>query len=121
MRQPPLSLDHPNGLSDELRFGEAIQDTRGIDQLDSLHHDHLRERLDSAMRILDVREREILRLRYGLADGASKTLDEVGKIFSVSRERIRQIECRAMEKLKAPEQSSRLRSFINLDQVSATA
>ena len=121
MRQPPLSLDHPNGLSDELRFGEAIQDTRGIDQLDSLHHDHLRERLDSAMRVLDVRERKILRLRYGLADGTSKTLDEVGKIFSVSRERIRQIECRAMEKLKAPEQSSRLRSFINLDHVSATA
>jgi RNA polymerase primary sigma factor len=120
MRQPLLSLDHTNGLGDELRFGEAIQDTRTVDQLDSMHHDHLRERLDTAMRVLDVREREILRLRYGLVDGTSKTLDEVGKIFSVSRERIRQIECRAMNKLKEPEQSSRLRSFLNSDQTPST-
>ena len=121
MRQPPLSLDHPSSMFDEVRFGEAIQDTRGIDQMESLHHNHLRERLDSVMRVLDVREREILRLRYGLADGSSKTLDEIGKIFSVSRERIRQIECRAMNKLKAPEQSTNLQGFLNFDQVSATA
>ena len=80
-----------------------------------MHRDHLRERLDHAMRVLDGREREILRLRYGLADGSSKTLDEVGKIFSVSRERIRQIECRAMNKLKEPEQSNRLRSFLGTE------
>ena len=121
MRQPPLSLDHPSSMFDEVRFGEAIQDTRGIDQMESLHHNHLRERLDSVMRVLDVREREIVRLRYGLADGSSKTLDEIGKIFSVSRERIRQIECRAMNKLKAPEQSTNLQGFLNFDQVSATA
>ena len=121
MRQPLLSLDHPSGTFDEVRFGEAIQDTRGIDQVESLHHNHLRERLDIVMRVLDVREREILRLRYGLADGSSKTLDEIGKIFSVSRERIRQIECRAMNKLKAPEQSTCLQGFLNFEQVSATA
>ena len=73
---------------------------------------HLCERLADAMRVLDAREREILRLRYGIADGSSKTLDEVGKIFSVSRERIRQIECRAMNKLKEPEQANRLKDFL---------
>ena len=115
MRQPLLSLDHVSSSSEDLCFGEAIQDTHAVDQIEFMQLDHLRERLDNAMSVLDAREREILRLRYGLADGASKTLDEVGKIFSVSRERIRQIECRAMNKLKEPEQSSRLRGFLSPD------
>jgi RNA polymerase primary sigma factor len=112
MRQPLLSLDHTAGSSEEMRFGEAIQDNHAVDQIEFMQQSHLRERLDNAMRVLDVREREILRLRYGLADGSSKTLEEVGKIFSVSRERIRQIECRAMNKLKEPEQAARLRGFL---------
>ena len=116
MRQPLLSLDHTASSSEEMRFGEALQDDQAVDQIEFMQHDHLRERLDDAMRVLDSREREILRLRYGLADGSSKTLDEVGKIFSVSRERIRQIECRAMDKLKEPEQSRRLKDFLG-DQV----
>ena len=95
-----------------MRFGEAIQDNHAVDQIEFMQQSHLRERLDNAMRVLDVREREILRLRYGLADGSSKTLEEVGKIFSVSRERIRQIECRAMNKLKEPEQAARLQGFL---------
>tara|TARA_Y100001978_G_C23620089_1_gene398015 strand:+ start:84 stop:404 length:321 start_codon:yes stop_codon:yes gene_type:complete len=93
-------------------FREALQDDQVVDQIEFMQHDHLRERLDDAMRVLDSREREILRLRFGLADGSSKTLDEVGKIFSVSRERIRQIECRAMDKLKEPEQAGRLKVFL---------
>lgn len=112
MRQPLLSLDHTAGSSEEMRFGEAIQDNHAVDQIEFMQQSHLRERLDNAMRVLDVREREILRLRYGLADGSSKTLEEVGKIFSVSRERIRQIECRAMNKLKEPEQAARLQGFL---------
>ena len=112
MRQPLLSLDHTSSTSEEMRFGEALQDDRAVDQIEFMQHDHLCERLDDAMRVLDAREREILRLRYGIADGSSKTLDEVGKIFSVSRERIRQIECRAMNKLKEPEQSRRLKDFL---------
>ena len=112
MRQPLLSLDHTSSTSEEMRFGEALQDNRAVDQIEFMQHDHLCERLDDAMRVLDAREREILRLRYGIADGSSKTLDEVGKIFSVSRERIRQIECRAMNKLKEPEQSRRLKDFL---------
>lgn len=120
MRRPPLSLDHTTGTRDDLRFGEALEDTGTVDQLDALHQDQLRERLDTAMRVLDVREREILRLRFGLEDGTSRTLDEVGKIFSVSRERIRQIECRAMSKLKEPEQSSRLQGFLSWEHLSNT-
>ena len=112
MRQPLLSLDHTSSTSEEMRFGEALQDDRAVDQIEFMQHEHLCERLDDAMRVLDAREREILRLRYGIADGSSKTLDEVGKIFSVSRERIRQIECRAMNKLKEPEQSRRLKDFL---------
>jgi RNA polymerase primary sigma factor len=112
MRQPLLSLDHTPNTSEEMRFGEALQDEHAVDQIEFMQHDHLRERLDDAMRVLDGREREILRLRYGLADGSSKTLDEVGKIFSVSRERIRQIECRAMSKLKEPDQAARLKGFL---------
>ena len=112
VRQPILSLDHVASSSEELRFGEALEDDRAVDQIEFMQLDHLRERLGHAMRVLDAREREILRLRYGLADGTSKTLEEVGKIFSVSRERIRQIECRAMNKLKEPEQSNRLKSFL---------
>ena len=112
MRQPLLSLDHTSSTSEEMRFGEALQDDRAVDQIEFMQHDHLCERLDDAMRVLDAREREILRLRYGIADGSSKTLDEVGKIFSVSRERIRQIECRAMNKLKEPEQAGRLKDFL---------
>ncbi|MDG2409905.1 MAG: sigma-70 family RNA polymerase sigma factor [Pirellulales bacterium] len=112
MRQPLLSLDHTSSTSEEMRFGEALQDDRAVDQIEFMQHDHLCERLDDAMRVLNAREREILRLRYGIADGSSKTLDEVGKIFSVSRERIRQIECRAMNKLKEPEQSRRLKDFL---------
>ena len=112
MRQPLLSLDHTSSTSEEMRFGESLQDDRAVDQIEFMQHDHLCERLDDAMRVLDAREREILRLRYGIADGSSKTLDEVGKIFSVSRERIRQIECRAMNKLKEPEQSRRLKDFL---------
>lgn len=112
MRQPLLSLDHASSTSEEMRFGEALQDDRVVDQIEFMQHDHLCERLADAMRVLDAREREILRLRYGIADGSSKTLDEVGKIFSVSRERIRQIECRAMNKLKEPEQANRLKDFL---------
>ena len=112
MRQPLLSLDHASSASEEMPFREALQDDQVVDQIEFMQHDHLRERLDDAMRVLDSREREILRLRFGLADGSSKTLDEVGKIFSVSRERIRQIECRAMDKLKEPEQAGRLKVFL---------
>ena len=115
IRQPLLSLDHVTSSTEEIRFSEALEDDGAVDQIEFMHRDHLRERLDHAMRVLDGREREILRLRYGLADGSSKTLDEVGKIFSVSRERIRQIECRAMNKLKEPEQSNRLRSFLGTE------
>ena len=82
MRQPLLSLDHASSTSEEMPFREALQDDQVVDQIEFMQHDHLRERLDDAMRVLDSREREILRLRFGLADGSSKTLDEVGKIFS---------------------------------------
>ena len=113
MRQPPLSLDQPNTRCDEVRYADALQDRRGVDQLDTLHHQHLKERLGRAMLVLNVREREILRLRYGMTDGIARTLDEVGKIYCVSRERVRQIESGAMAKLKTPEQTVRLSGFLN--------
>ena len=81
-------------------FGEFLEDHRNDDPLYETHQKALKNRLDEAMQGLNYREREILRLRFGLADGYSYTLEEVGKIFSVTRERVRQIEVRAFEKLQ---------------------
>ena len=113
MAKQPLSLDQPVGDHDDSYFGEFLEDYRDDDPLYDTHQQALKTRIEEAMEHLNYREREIIKLRYGLADGYSYTLEEVGKIFSVTRERVRQIESKAVRKLQQPYRCSGLASFID--------
>jgi RNA polymerase primary sigma factor len=112
MARQPLSLDQPVGDHDDSFFGEFLEDYRDDDPLYDTHQQALKKCLDDALGVLNYREREILRLRYGLADGYAYTLEEVGKIFSVTRERVRQIESKAVRKLQQPQRCGVLSSFV---------
>jgi RNA polymerase primary sigma factor len=113
MTRQPLSLDQPVGDHDDSFFGEFVQDHREVDALQPMTQDMLKQRIADVLEGLNYREREILRLRYGLADGYSYTLEEVGKIFSVTRERVRQIEAKAVRKLQHPVRSRGLLGFMD--------
>ncbi|MEY2613958.1 MAG: polymerase sigma factor SigA [Planctomycetota bacterium] len=113
MAKQPLSLDQPVGEHDDSFFGEFLEDYRDHDPLYETHQATLREQIQEAMQTLNYREREILKLRYGLADGYAYTLEEVGKIFQVTRERVRQIESKAVKKLQHPQRSKTLVSFVD--------
>jgi RNA polymerase primary sigma factor len=113
MSRQPLSLDQPVGDQDENYFGEFLQDYREDDPLYEMNHDLLKERIADVLAALNYREREIIRLRYGLTDGYAYTLEEVGKIFSVTRERVRQIEAKAVRKLQHPTRSRKLSGFLD--------
>jgi len=113
MSRQPLSLDQPVGDHDDSYFGEFLQDYREEDPLYDTNQESLKQRIELAMQDLNYREREIIRLRYGLADGYSYTLEEVGKIFSVTRERVRQIESKAVRKLQQPYRCRSLASFLD--------
>jgi RNA polymerase primary sigma factor len=113
MTRQPLSLDQPVGDHDDSYFGEFIQDHREDDPLYEVNRQSLKKRISALLEQLNYREREILRLRYGLADGYSYTLEEVGQIFSVTRERVRQIESKAVRKLQQPNRSDGLSNFID--------
>lgn len=112
MARTPLSLDQPVGDSEDSQFSDFLQDHRNSDPLQATHQAALKSRIEEAMDHLNYREREILKLRYGLADGYSYTLEEVGKIFSVTRERVRQIESKAVRKLQQPYRNRSLSSFL---------
>ena len=113
MARQPLSLDQPVGDHDDSYFGEFVQDYREDDPLYDTNQESLKNRINAAMETLNYREREIIRLRFGLADGYSYTLEEVGKIFSVTRERVRQIESKAVRKLQQPYRCRSLASFLD--------
>jgi RNA polymerase primary sigma factor len=113
MLKQPLSLDQPMGDNENNDFGDFIEDHRFYDPLSNANQQALKSHLGEAMEILSWREREILKLRFGLVDGYSYTLEEVGRIFQVTRERIRQIECKAMNKLQQPFRSKKLKSFLD--------
>ena len=113
MARQPLSLDQPVGDHDDSYFGEFVQDYRDEDPLYETNQQSLKQRIEDAMQDLNYREREIIRLRYGLADGYSYTLEEVGKIFSVTRERVRQIESKAVRKLQQPYRCRSLAAFLD--------
>jgi RNA polymerase primary sigma factor len=113
MSRQPLSLDQPMGDHEDSYFGEFVADHRDDDPLYDTHQQALKHGIEEAMQGLNYREREILRLRYGLTDGYAYTLEEVGKIFSVTRERVRQIETKAVRKLQQPYRSRSLASFID--------
>ncbi len=113
MSRQPLSLDQPVGDHDDSYFGEFVQDYREDDPLYDTNQEALKDRIHDAMETLNYREREIIRLRFGLADGYAYTLEEVGKIFSVTRERVRQIESKAVRKLQQPYRCRSLASFLD--------
>jgi RNA polymerase primary sigma factor len=108
----PASLDRPVGEGEDNAFGEFIEDHSSDNPLRNAGNGLLRDRIESLLKTLTFREREIIRLRYGLTDGYSYTLEEVGRIFKVTRERVRQIEAKAVAKLQSPTRSSRLESFL---------
>ncbi len=113
MARQPLSLDQPVGDHEESYFGEFLEDYRDNDPLLETNQESLKDHIQQAMMTLNYREREILKLRYGLADGYSYTLEEVGRIFSVTRERVRQIESKAVRKLQQPGRYRALSSFVD--------
>lgn len=108
----PISLDRPVGEGEDNAFGEFIEDPSSDNPVRNASNGVLRDRIDSLLKTLTYREREIIRLRYGLTDGYSYTLEEVGRIFKVTRERVRQIEAKAVAKLQNPVRSKMLEGFL---------
>jgi len=108
----PISLDRPVGESEDSHFGDFIEDERQASPSDSATSEMLRQRINDVLKTLTYREREILKLRYGIGDGYTYTLEEVGRIFKVTRERVRQVESKAIRKLQHPVRRQRLASFL---------
>ena len=113
MSRQPLSLDQPVGHQEENFLGDLLYDHRENDPLAGMNMSMLRSSIADVLQTLDYREREILRLRYGLADGYTYTLQEIGRIFSVTRERVRQIETEAIRKLQYPGPTRKLAAFVD--------
>jgi len=112
MGRQPMSLDRPVGESEDASFSEFVEDVSVASPTQSTTHGLLRDKIDSLLKTLTYREREIIRLRYGLTDGYTYTLEEVGRIFRVTRERVRQIEAKAVKKLQHPVRSRQLEHFM---------
>ncbi len=113
MNRFPISLDRPVGNSDDSHFGDMISDETAENPALGASQEMLRKRILQVLKTLSYREREIIKLRYGLGDGYSYTLEEVGHIFKVTRERIRQIEAKAVRKLQQPTRSKELVGFLD--------
>ena len=113
MSRYPISLDRPVGNSEDSQFGDLLPDGTAESQDIGAGQEMLRLRINSVLKTLSYREREIIKLRYGLGDGYSYTLEEVGHIFKVTRERIRQIEAKAVRKLQQPSRSQELVGFLD--------
>ena len=111
--QEPVSLETPIGEEEDSHLGDFIPDDDAPAPADAASHTLLKETLDNVLDSLTPREEKVLRLRFGLEDGRSRTLEEVGKEFNVTRERIRQIEAKALRKLRHPSRSKRLKDFLD--------
>jgi RNA polymerase primary sigma factor len=109
----PISLDRPIGDSDDSYFGDFIEDEGVESPVTSATQQMLRDRIDSVLKTLTYREREIIKLRYGIGDGYTYTLEEVGRIFKVTRERVRQVEAKAIRKLQHPVRARKLEGFLD--------
>ncbi|MGO0154211.1 RNA polymerase sigma factor RpoD [Leuconostoc mesenteroides] len=111
--QEPVSLETPIGEEDDSHLGDFIEDNEAVSPADSAAYEMLREQLESVLDTLTDREENVLRLRFGLEDGRTRTLEEVGRVFGVTRERIRQIEAKALRKLRHPSRSKQLKDFMD--------
>lgn len=110
--QEPVSLETPIGEEDDSHLGDFIEDQDAVSPADHAAYELLKEQLEDVLDTLTDREENVLRLRFGLDDGRTRTLEEVGKVFGVTRERIRQIEAKALRKLRHPSRSKRLKDFL---------
>ncbi len=110
--EEPMSLDSPVGTEENSQLGDFIEDEEAQEPMDAASRDMLREAVKNALAVLSDREREVLEMRFGLSDGKEHTLEEVGQSFNVTRERIRQIESKALRKLRHPTRSRYLRDFL---------
>ena len=108
----PISLDKPIGESDDSAFGDFLEDRSTDSPVSNAASEMLKDKIDTVLKTLTYREREIIKLRYGLGDGYTYTLEEVGRIFKVTRERVRQIEAKAVRKLQHPVRSRQLQGFL---------
>jgi RNA polymerase primary sigma factor len=108
----PVSLDKPIGEGDDTAFGDFIEDRGNDSPVSNAASEMLKDKIDTVLKTLTYREREIIKLRYGLGDGYTYTLEEVGRIFKVTRERVRQIEAKAVRKLQHPVRSKQLQGFL---------
>lgn len=111
MNQEPISLETPVGSEEDSELGDFVEDSKSTSPYEATNRAILREELDAVLKTLSSREEKVLRYRYGLDDSSPKTLEEVGKIFSVTRERIRQIEVKALRKLRHPSRRKKLEDF----------
>lgn len=111
MNQDPISLETPVGSEEDSELGDFVEDDKFLNPYDATTRVLLKEQLDEILKTLNEREEMVLRYRYGLDDGSQKTLEEVGKIFNVTRERIRQIEVKALRKLRHPSRRKKLEDY----------
>lgn len=112
MSQEPVSLETPIGEEDDSHLGDFLKDDKSATPVDAASYMLLREQLGEVMNSLTEREKQVLILRFGLIDGRARTLEEVGKVFEVTRERIRQIEAKALRKLRHPSRSKKLKDYL---------
>jgi RNA polymerase primary sigma factor len=110
--QEPMSLETPVGSEESSQLGDFIEDETMPEPVDAAARELLKEQVQNALSVLTERERQVLEMRFGLLDGKDYTLEEVGKYFNVTRERIRQIEAKALRKLRHPTRSRHLRDYL---------
>ena len=110
--QEPISLQTPIGDEGDTNFGDIIEDKRAVSPANATAYTILKEEMDNILNTLTEREKRVLRLRFGIGDGYPRTLEEVGAVFKVTRERVRQIEAKALRKLRHPTRSRKLKNFL---------
>ena len=116
MAQQPISLQAPVGDSEDTNFGDFIEDKAAENPSDMTSYSLLKDKLRDVLASLTERERKVLELRFGLGDGYARTLEEVGKQFKVTRERIRQIEAKALRKMRHPTRIRQLQGFLEIEE-----
>jgi RNA polymerase primary sigma factor len=110
--QEPISLQTPIGDEGDTHFGDFIEDKRAVSPANATAYSMLKEQMDDVLSTLTEREKKVLRFRFGIGDGYPRTLEEVGAVFKVTRERVRQIEAKALRKLRHPTRSRKLKNFL---------